>query len=55
MSVILKAQNLTIKNDQDAILCQFESGGTTITVKDIEHLTVLGPSGNPVPCPYFTQ
>lgn len=54
LTVNLRNYNLTIKNEVGTILCQFGTGGTTMTIKDIEQLTILDSSGNPLACPGFS-
>ena len=51
LTVIKNQKNVTILNDTGTIICKSGDGGTTITVINVEHITLNGDDGNPI-CQY---
>ena len=41
-------QNFTLVDNVGSVICQAGSGGPTITVVNVEHITVIGDSGLPI-------
>ena len=51
LTVNKNQQNVTILSDTGTIICKSGDGGTTITVVNVEHITLNGDAGNPI-CQY---
>ena len=51
LTVNKNQQNVTILSETGTIICKSGSGGTTITVVNVEHITLNGDDGNPI-CQY---
>ena len=51
LTVNKNQQNVTILSDTGTIICKSGDGGTTITVINVEHITLNGDNGKPI-CQY---
>ena len=51
LTVNKNSQNVTILSETSTIICKSGDGGSTITVLNVEHITLNGDDGNPI-CQY---